>query len=476
MATGKVNLAATMLPELSRSWTSRGKELVEPQSTGGSPAAIGGIASLIAASHSALPVAPITTNLTLTTDFKKMITNVIPSNTLAPSTLANPPAPTYLSKSAIAVGAEHGLALSEAGDGGMPGGLMANLWGSSNWGYVNRLEPKPNRQLSATPGTEQTSSRAPSPVRSLGSHDIRGEMADLTSVQSAPAIPPTQQKSASVSQDLSTYSQKSNFLDSYPNYYPMTLKAQDAQFRMLFPHANRNDKLVMVFRAVWNPSDRQEFPGRVYVTMNDIYFYSNYLGFVLITGVSLESVLEITAAPGKECDFLFIHLKEGVRPDGATRLTVKTFLEPLKLLQRRLNFLIQNQESDEPAGLEETIKTLIRMEANEAEGESPSMESWEDVPIGTPFDAFHGGRYEQDLKTSLRIDGSLFPDASKRISRNITKFRLPTHPVEFMPQGFRTPVVEREFDVTAKSLFHVLAGDRSAVFQILYCQRSADRK
>jgi hypothetical protein len=259
-------------------------------------------------------------------------------------------------------------------------------------------------------------------------------------------------------------------LEEYPNYYPASLKAQNIQFRMLFPSVHPEDKLVLVFRAAWNPSEQQEFPGRVYVTLHDIYFYSNHLGLVLITGIRMKSVAEITAAPGKHCDFLFIHLKDGVTIDGATRITVKTFLEPQRLLQRRLDFLVHNDQSEHPASLEEVIKTLIKME-NAGSDDSPIMESWEDIGADASFGP--SPRRGQDVKTSLHIDGSLDP---KKHHRNLTKFRLPAHPVEFVPQGFKTPAVERQYDITAKSLFHVLAGDKSAVFQILYCQRGANRE
>jgi hypothetical protein len=109
------------------------------------------------------------------------------------------------------------------------------------------------------------------------------------------------------------------------------------------------------------------------------------------------------------------------------------------------------------------------MESNTSD-DSPIMDSWEDIGADASFGP--SPRRGQDVKTSLHIDGSLDP---KKHHRNITKFRLPAHPVEFVPQGFKTPAVERQYDITAKSLFHVLAGDKSAVFQILYCQRGANR-
>jgi hypothetical protein len=107
---------------------------------------VGGIASLISASHNILPVytppiiqpgtAPSRTNTLAPSPTKEA-----KASTLAPSTLANPPAPTNLSKSAVILSGERGVSIGRSdATGGMPGGMMANLWGSSNWGYVNRLE------------------------------------------------------------------------------------------------------------------------------------------------------------------------------------------------------------------------------------------------------------------------------------------------------------------------------------------------
>jgi hypothetical protein len=113
-----------------------------------SPPPSSGIASLISASHNILPVY---SNAALTQvapggTSKPQIVVPVPSqeahtSTLAPSTLANPPAPTNLSKSAVIVSGERGIGIGRSdATGGMPSGIMANLWGSSNWGFVNRLE------------------------------------------------------------------------------------------------------------------------------------------------------------------------------------------------------------------------------------------------------------------------------------------------------------------------------------------------
>ncbi|KAH6642767.1 hypothetical protein C7974DRAFT_351668 [Boeremia exigua] len=439
-----------------------------PQLSGSNPSsASGGIASLISASlasasHNIVQVGQIAAPAPGLPDTRLVMGQTLPYTSLSPSTLANPPAPTNLSKAAVAVSGERGLGIGKSGN--MPGGLMANLWGSVNWGYVHKIG-KPDESGSR----DRSMSGPPSPVNSPPGEpfDINLETttAQETSAGTTPAAP-GHRKTISLGGSMSRPSTSEG---EFPNYYPAALRLQDAQFRILFPTVPRSEKLVLVFRAVWNPTEQQEFPGRVYVTTKDIYFYSNHLGLVLVTGIVMGQIDEVTAAPGKDCDFLFLHFKIGAREDGATRITVKTFLEPLKLLQRRLNYLVRNATSNEYE-LEDVIKSLIKMETDETH-HSMGEEGWEEISPDTPMDPGYGGK---NIKTSLRIDGNLFgPSGVER--KNTTKFKLPSQPVVFAPAGMMQVAVEKDYEISAKALFHILFGDKSAVFQLLYRERLAKR-
>lgn len=242
---------------------------------------------------------------------------------------------------------------------------------------------------------------------------------------------------------------------------------------MLFPNVPREDKVVLVFRATWNISDQQEFPGRIYVTQRELYFYSHHLGLVLISGVRMDGITEVTAAPGKDCDFIFLHLAEGVARDGYTRLTIKTFLEPLRVLQARLNFLIDAAQAEEQMSLEEVIRTLTRLE-KEPLLRSPSMESWEDVSVSTPVDErWTEERVRKDSRHHIHVVERGLHVARAR--KDAGKFQLPSQPVVYEPVGMQRKAVERQFDVSSKALFHVLFGDKSAVFQLLYHERRAQK-
>ncbi|KAF2834512.1 hypothetical protein M501DRAFT_1020757 [Patellaria atrata CBS 101060] len=431
----------------------------------------GGIASLISASHNILPVGPAVPPPTINIDNDKLAPAMnLPTSTLAPSTLANPPAATNLSKTAVVVSGERGVGLGQ-GNGGVPSGIMANLWGSTHWGSVNRIERGELRFIHER-SISQPPSPASLPIESTGDVPVEGDVGPPEK-QVKNTATPTHRKTMSLGTHPSKAQRPTIVTDDFPNYYPLPLRAQDAQFRMLFPEVTREEKLLLVFRATWNPNDQQEFPGRVYVTASKIFFYSNHLGLVLITGIRLSDIEEVTAAPGKDCDFLFLHFDEEHKKNVSTRVTIKTFLEPLKLLQRRLNYLVRNSRSSTPRSIEDILKALIKMEADE-NADSPSMESWEDVSVNTPIDG-NERRGGQDLKASLRIDGNLFDTPAHIVSRNATKFRLPAHPVVYAPEGMTSVVVDKDLDVSAKALFHILFGDKSAVFHTLYCEQGAQR-
>jgi hypothetical protein len=264
----------------------------------------------------------------------------------------------------------------------------------------------------------------------------------------------------------------------YPANYPQQLKIQDSQFRLLFPDVKREESLVLVFRATWSPNDQQEFPGRAYVTTQNIYFYSHHFGLVLTTSVSLESIKEVTAAPGRDCDFLFLHTIPPMGSDTPGRVAVKTFLEPLRLLQKRLNYLIQGSIAVERMSLDNVIRDLIKLDSGPTK-RSSSADSWEDFsgPGESKSDSnliAHG--HGKDLRLPIYIDKDLDLDGGKGRGHNLPRFRLPTQPVEYVPQGDLKLAVEKVLDISPKALFHILFGDKSAVWQLLLHEREARGK
>ena len=146
---------------------------------------------------------------------------------------------------------------------------MANLWGSSNWGHVNRL----GDVVKADQEAETPTSAVPIPGNLTVSQDDVGVMDGMAqpelpggSPASTDALSMGHRKTISVGNDRLLSPEKSATpaqASDLPDSYPLSLRAQQAQFRMLFPDIPVTEKVVMVFRASWNPNEQQEFPGMV---------------------------------------------------------------------------------------------------------------------------------------------------------------------------------------------------------------------
>jgi hypothetical protein len=78
------------------------------------------------------------------------------------------------------------------------------------------------------------------------------------------------------------------------------------------------------------------------------------------------------------------------------------------------------------------------------------------------------------LRATIRVDRDLYGDSNKLgESKDVTKFKLPAQPVIYIPQGMTRVAVEKQFEISPKALFHVMFGDKSAVWQLLYHERRA---
>lgn len=447
------------------------------------PGPAGGIASLISASHNILPYSGSTGVNTRESEGNRgrsLSTFDEPGANLAPHTLANPPAPTSMSKAAVVVSSERGIGLGLVDStGGMPSGMMANLWGSSNWGFINKFEAERKDKAEQ----KDTGGAVVSSPASESSKDV--------SAQSNLPAPPQGQRQVSGPRHRQTVSldgdQASKIQQQvvkeqaqgpepaaaeYPAIYPQQLRYQDAQFRLLFPDVPKQEALVLVFRATWSPNDQQEFPGRAYATTQNIYFYSNHFGLVLITSVSLHNIKEVTAASGRDCDFLFLHTIPPMGSDTPGRVAIKIFLEPLKLLQKRLNLLIQQSIAVQPLGLEPLLRELIKLDTGNNKRD-PSADSWEDISSDAKNDP-RLATVGSTFRAPIYIDKDLDLDGGKGgRSRDAPRFRLPTKPVEYTPQGDLNLTVEKVLDISPKALFHILFGDKSAVWQLLLHERQA---
>lgn len=404
-----------------------------PASAGGSSA---GIAGLISASHNLLP--------SIAGNSPRQTPNMLPSvdthpGTLAPLTLAKPPSMTGLSRTAVLTAGDRvPLGINRK----LPASIIANYWGSNVWGAVHARE---------TPVLPRIDEDDPIGVVVPGS----------TQAALGKSLP-----------HESTH-------ELFPPNYPPELRGQHSQFRLLFPTVPLEEKLVLVFRAAWasssgEHSNRSEMAGdgRIYVTPDNMYFYGQQIGLVIAYSISLDIITEVTAAPGKDCDYIFLHLGQEMNDTGYNRITIKVFLEELGLLHTRLNLLIDDLQAEEPMGVEATINALINSEREEFDRPSPSVESWEEVSANTPID--DGTPFGRPV--ARRHDGfSPYSRSSKTRQKPGNKFSLPARPVIYEPEGVKEVAAERNFEISAKACFHVLFGDKSFVFPKLYFERRAEQ-
>ncbi|PTD10528.1 putative PH domain-containing protein C19A8.02 [Fusarium culmorum] len=408
-----------------------------PDGVQGGSASTTGLASMMATSHTLPPGFP--GPIASTSNFRQT-PSMLPSvdtqaGNLAPATLAKPPSMTGLSRIAVLTAGDR---QPVGNNRKLPASVVANYWGSSLWGAMN---------APAQPVLPRLDEDDPIGVVVPGS---------------------------TVGQSL----QRKDTGEYFPRNYPSELRAQHAQFRLLFPDAPLEEKLVLVFRAAWTGSPERgpgkpdmAGDGRIYVTPDNMYFYGQQIGLVTAYSISLDIISEVTAAPGRDCDFIFLHLNENANETGYTRITIKVFLDDLGLLHTRLNLLIDDIQAEEPMDVEAIITTLINLEKEEYDRPSPSVESWEEVSANTPMDdGTSTGR-----PVARRMEFSPPSRPSRSHPRHNHKLHLPVRPVIYEPEGMKEMAAERHFEISAKSCFHVLFGDKSFVFPKLYFERRAQQ-
>lgn len=439
----------------------------------------GGIASLISASHGTI-LGPAGANVAAPSQ-RTASMGRLPSISLAPETLVMPPAPTSLSKSAIMIGMERPSAVqaSSASSGNLPGGLLANHWGAANYGYMSRLErgeigqkPEPKPVLTPMEERERRFSDPPDPLEKVPfTAEPESTTDEVLTDKSSPA---RHRKTTSAQEEGLPRLEPPPLHGEYPAKYPLPLRAHDAQFRLLFPDVPLDERVVLIARVSWSLNDTQDLPGRAFITTAGIYFYSHHLGLVMVVGFDLESIMEVSTSIYQDYDVLHVTIRPKSEKEDPSLVTIKTFLEPVQLLKRRIDYLIDNACSEEPDGLEVVIQKLLAFEKmqfpGDAEQSSPPSSGWEDVGSLSYRDNGPSSLLRRDIPVKVDRnpyggDGTMVGDAEP------TRFRLPARAVHYTPTQVTHQAVERVFDVSAKALFHMMFGDQSALYQMLYRAR-----
>ena len=417
----------------------------------GMPGPTGGIASLVAASQSALagqhvPVQQLNISGPRPVD---VFTNPVGGSNIAPGTLAPPPLPTQMSTRAVQARSRSATAASA----NTPNGVMANYWGSMHWGLVSLEEVNEFHQ-----GSDSTN-------QAQGSADTFFEKSQQRhlSVSSSPVAAEKGSRRSSISQ-FRSHSNSVSSVDytpiQYPHDYPTELRKQDAQFRTLFPASPADEFVLVVCRVMWQPVAGQQLWGRMYATTSGLHFFAHAQGMVCVQSIPFSDIIKISHHVGASADSIIIER------DNMDPVDAKVYLDSANLLTRRIDVLFRNSLSDQPADTQELLQQIKHMEED--------RESEEEVGD------FVGGNFEEDFEVTRApkaTDGIYGDEAERnglppqllRKSGDSVRVVFPSEPVICgCTNHLEKRFAELVFHVPAKSLFHLMFGDNTPIWKTVY--------
>ncbi|KAK9387301.1 hypothetical protein V1515DRAFT_68034 [Lipomyces mesembrius] len=350
---------------------------------------------------------------------------VPPLTSLAPTTLANNPLATSMTKTAI-------VAHATIPPVHFPNGLTANIWGSVNWGARQDLDDD-----SSKPNDKKA--------------ELKTVVSPLVVVE-----PPQEEGSMSPIVLQQLYDNR-----TYPTFYPYELKVQDAQLRSIFSDISLDENVVMVFRGVWNAKTSHDFSGRAYVTQKRVYLYANNADMIFIHRRSLGDIVSVRGESNQNFDSFYIDLKDD------DEMSSKTYLDSGRLIQYRLQLLIDNFNSRTPLELEALLQKLREAKVS---AHGSLSDGWDDAPTPLAEDDNAGPFAVATRDRPIALDRGLLSPATQLPERNVkSKLKLPDQPVKYdLSKTMDRQVYSQEFDISAKALFHLLFGDKSVIFQSLY--------
>lgn len=351
----------------------------------------------------------------------KLFDEIVPPTTdLAPTTLANNPIATSMTKTAI-------VAHASVPQYSFPNSLTANTWGSVNWG-VRQLAEEQEEDLQKK-RIEDTENSPPVPAVVIE--------------------PPENEVSLATEREL--YRNR-----TYQSSIPYELRVQDAQLRTIFPNVGLDENVVLVCRLVWGGSTLQVFSGRAYITQKRIYLYANNGDMVTARYRSFDDIASVRGESNQYYDAFFVDFKDG------SEMSAKTYLDSGRIIQRRLQFLIDNYQNGNSLDVESILKRLLELDQ-----QAPDI-SWDEVPSPLAEDENNDPMENVTVKRGhdLALDRGLLSPARQLPDRSVKpKLKLPGKPVEYdLSSSMDKLVFSTIFEVSAKALFHLMFGDKSALF------------
>uniref|UniRef100_A0A060T6V4 ARAD1B18172p n=1 Tax=Blastobotrys adeninivorans TaxID=409370 RepID=A0A060T6V4_BLAAD len=246
----------------------------------------------------------------------------------------------------------------------------------------------------------------------------------------------------------------------YPEDYPAELRAQDVQMRAVFQTAvdvdDPMDRVVLAFRGLILPNPKQELPARIFVTPKNVYIYSCSFGFTAMLKRPLVEFFSVEGHAGTSYDTLYF-----ISENNQTGM-VRVFLDSGRIIQKRIQFLIDlAMETDVGSypSLGSLVSQLKKIGSDQASRE-PGLEdnSYTELALDDGVTRQVEGDElddQQILKKYLAYRHPKSPDEGSKISG--TQIDL----MSAMPKC----LIEQDFDVSARTLFHIMFGEKSSVFK-----------
>jgi hypothetical protein len=225
--------------------------------------------------------------------------------------------------------------------------------------------------------------------------------------------------------------------DVYPPEYPEYLKKQDIELRSLFDLSiDQSEHLAVTFSCLWSLNLEQELSGHCFVSNKNVYFYLNSAGFVSLIKKSLSDVVAVDVVSEKDWDTLKLYDMEGLNMRG------RVFLEDTKLIQKKIELLINNIVKEKPSPINELLKAIQALEANELKLKAQTETK-------KPEGAITKTEQRYELNSFHPFEGRKLTNATMRTNYN----------------DEYDHVTVKSFNVPAKAMFHILYGDHSTVFR-----------
>lgn len=230
---------------------------------------------------------------------------------------------------------------------------------------------------------------------------------------------------------------------NYPGFYPSRMTVSDIQFKSLFFTIDHrlgkfpDELLLFNFSTFWCPNKRQKFSATCYVTANNIFCYMNSMGFINLTHLNLKDLVSVEE--GKTSDNMIkIYNMEGLQ------LRMYVYFQNRKMVTEKLQYLLENKTRAQPRSEEEIVRKFeqIDQKYEAMEKEFDSAEKEDNAPSPSH-------NIPNDM---MNIFWSMGAPAVECFTRSKEL------------QSSSTMTYHHTYDVSPRTLMHILFGDQSIAF------------